>query len=251
MQTTQRCLHSHNSIGNQFDFLAVAVREQFPDPAGENRTGGIRLNAKSSFAEHPSTSRVIKHIIISRKTVDFARNSPHYRTTIAHFLNHGKWDDEKLENIVKTAAGHGCIGYEDLIAAGICREIAGRVNRIVKMAPLSVDDYKSVLRGPVLDRVQESAGCKVNIDGATAGILAERASACAGCGPRSLTPSTRFCSTSRTPRAAGSTCPDAWRGWKKDGPMGRALRRLLCGPSRRAPAHHPVLRGFNRAVLHC
>lgn len=59
------------------------------------------------------TYRVIKHIMAiligmmtigyQGKTVDFARNSPHHRTTIAHFLNHGKWDEEKLENIVKTA----------------------------------------------------------------------------------------------------------------------------------------------------
>jgi len=53
------------------------------------------------------TYRVIKHIMAiligmmtigyRGKTVDFARNSPHHRTTIAHFLNHGKWDEEKLE----------------------------------------------------------------------------------------------------------------------------------------------------------
>lgn len=69
----------------------------------------------------------------------------------------------------------GGIGYDDLIAAGMRREIAGRVNRIVELDPLSADDYKAILRGPVLDRVQETIGCKVSIDGATAGVLAERA----------------------------------------------------------------------------
>ncbi len=37
------------------------------------------------------------------KTVDFARNSPHHRTTIAHFLNQGKWDDKEVEKILKRA----------------------------------------------------------------------------------------------------------------------------------------------------
>lgn len=37
------------------------------------------------------------------KTVDLEGSSPHHRTTIAHFLNHGKWDDGRLEKIIKTA----------------------------------------------------------------------------------------------------------------------------------------------------
>ena len=37
------------------------------------------------------------------KTVDFARFSPCHRTTVAHFLNSGKWDDIKLEAILKQA----------------------------------------------------------------------------------------------------------------------------------------------------
>lgn len=71
----------------------------------------------------------------------------------------------------------GGIGYDDLIAAGMRREIAGRVNRIIELEPLSADDYKAILRGPVLDGVREAVGCKVSIDGATAGVLAERAAA--------------------------------------------------------------------------
>ena len=37
------------------------------------------------------------------KTVDFSRNSLHHRTTIAHFLNQGKWDDTAVEKILKQA----------------------------------------------------------------------------------------------------------------------------------------------------
>ena len=36
------------------------------------------------------------------KTIDFEKYSPCHRTTVAHFLNKGKWDDGTLENIVKT-----------------------------------------------------------------------------------------------------------------------------------------------------
>lgn len=36
------------------------------------------------------------------KTVDFERYSPCHRTTLAHFLNKGKWDDATLEDILKS-----------------------------------------------------------------------------------------------------------------------------------------------------
>lgn len=36
-----------------------------------------------------------------RKTADFARVSFSHRTTIAHFLNHGKWNSDRLQNILK------------------------------------------------------------------------------------------------------------------------------------------------------
>ena len=32
------------------------------------------------------------------KTTDFAKNSSYHRTTIAHFLNSGKWDDSLLSD---------------------------------------------------------------------------------------------------------------------------------------------------------
>ena len=37
------------------------------------------------------------------KTIDFERYSPCHRTTVAHFLNKGKWDDAGLEDILKSA----------------------------------------------------------------------------------------------------------------------------------------------------
>ncbi len=37
------------------------------------------------------------------KIVDAARYSANHRTTIAHFLNQGKWNDRKLEEILKAA----------------------------------------------------------------------------------------------------------------------------------------------------
>ena len=35
------------------------------------------------------------------KTIDFAQVSYYYRTTIAHFLNHGKWNDLALQDTLK------------------------------------------------------------------------------------------------------------------------------------------------------
>ena len=67
---------------------------------------------KFSFSEK-FTHTVLKHIIAilisvfqygyKGKTVQFANVSPHHRTTIAHFLNQGRWDSENFENILKGA----------------------------------------------------------------------------------------------------------------------------------------------------
>ena len=56
---------------------------------------------------------VLKHIIAilisvfqsgyKGKTVQFAQASPHHRTTIAYFLNKGKWDSDKMEDVLKNA----------------------------------------------------------------------------------------------------------------------------------------------------
>ena len=35
------------------------------------------------------------------KTVDFENHSDHHRTTVAHFLNKGKWDETIVEDILK------------------------------------------------------------------------------------------------------------------------------------------------------
>lgn len=35
------------------------------------------------------------------KTVNFEQSSPCHRTTVAYFLNHGKWDDSRLEDVLK------------------------------------------------------------------------------------------------------------------------------------------------------
>ena len=67
-----------------------------------------KLNLCKSFS-----NRVIGHlmsILISifisgyhGKTTDFSQNSSCHRTTIAHFLNSGKWDDTLLENTLKSS----------------------------------------------------------------------------------------------------------------------------------------------------
>ena len=50
------------------------------------------------------------------KTVQFAQVSSCHRTTIAHFLNKGKWDSEALEEILKKAVRH--IIYEQARQTG-------------------------------------------------------------------------------------------------------------------------------------
>ena len=59
------------------------------------------------------SNRIINHfmsILISifclgynGKTTDMAKNSPCHRTTLAHFLNHGKWDDARLNDCLKSS----------------------------------------------------------------------------------------------------------------------------------------------------
>ena len=62
------------------------------------------------------SNRVINHlmsILISifisgyhGKTTDFAKNSSCHRTTIAHFLNSGKWDDSLLSDALNNSIYH-------------------------------------------------------------------------------------------------------------------------------------------------
>lgn len=70
---------------------------------------------------------------------------------------------------------HRDIGYGDLIKAGTRREIAGRINRIVTLDPLSPADYEAILRGPVLSGLERFLGCRISMDGAAAKALAEQA----------------------------------------------------------------------------
>lgn len=58
------------------------------------------ISADNHEAHHGHTDiRLFSRI--SRKTIDFEKYSPCHRTTVAHFLNKGKWDDDTLENILK------------------------------------------------------------------------------------------------------------------------------------------------------
>lgn len=67
-----------------------------------------KLNLCSIFSH-----TVIKHILsilisvfstgYNGKTVDFEKYSSCHRTTIAHFLNNGKWNDNKLQDVIKSA----------------------------------------------------------------------------------------------------------------------------------------------------
>lgn len=75
------------------------------------------------------------------------------------------------------------ITHDDLINAGMRREIAGRINRIVPLRPLTVEDYKAILMGPVLDDLQSARKCAIHIDPQYADSLARQAMA-AGLGVR-------------------------------------------------------------------
>lgn len=68
------------------------------------------------------------------------------------------------------------ISYEDLIASGMRREIAGRINRIVPLHPLTVSDYKALLTGPIIDDLQAAGRYKIEIDNRFVDILSEQAS---------------------------------------------------------------------------
>ena len=50
------------------------------------------------------------------KTVQFAKESLHHRTTIAHFLNKGVWDSDELENLLKKAVINTI--YEEAVRSG-------------------------------------------------------------------------------------------------------------------------------------
>lgn len=75
------------------------------------------------------------------------------------------------------------ISYSDLIGAGMRREIAGRINRIVPLRPLSAADYKEILTGFVLNELQSAGNYTVTIDDEVADRLSSQA-ASSGLGVR-------------------------------------------------------------------
>lgn len=50
------------------------------------------------------------------KTVDFAKAGPHHRTTVSHFLNHGKWNSSRLQEVLKENVIHTI--YQEAVASG-------------------------------------------------------------------------------------------------------------------------------------
>ena len=64
---------------------------------------------------------------------------------------------------------------DDLIEAGMRREIAGRINRIAVLRPLSSDDYHKILMGPVLEELRQNMKSLVDIDEASAQLLIDEA----------------------------------------------------------------------------
>ena len=67
------------------------------------------------------------------------------------------------------------ITYDDLINAGMRREIAGRMNRIVPLRPLAMADYKAILTGSVLKDMQIALKSKIEIDDDSVNYLAGQA----------------------------------------------------------------------------
>ena len=67
------------------------------------------------------------------------------------------------------------ITYDDLINAGMRREIAGRINRIVPLRPLDTADYRAILTGSVLKDMQAAIKSRIELDGASVDFLAEQA----------------------------------------------------------------------------
>lgn len=71
--------------------------------------------------------------------------------------------------------GTGGVTVDDLIACGCRREVAGRIQRIVQLRPLSDAGYRAILTGRVLPDAGQLLGLSVTIDGAAADHLASRA----------------------------------------------------------------------------
>lgn len=71
--------------------------------------------------------------------------------------------------------GNSRITAEDLIEAGMRREIAGRINRIAMLTPLSASEFESILTGPLLRDLEQLGRCRIDIDESSVRLLAEEA----------------------------------------------------------------------------
>ena len=69
------------------------------------------------------------------------------------------------------------ITADDLIEAGMRREIAGRINRIASLNPLSADDFEIILKNLVIKELEENFKCHLTIDESCIQSLAEKAAA--------------------------------------------------------------------------
>ena len=81
-----RSIHHFNSIYNYFKHLKL----------------GLFLS--DIYLKH--LMAIIVSVFLSGyrgKTIDFAQASQNHRTTVAHFLNRGKWNDSALEDILKSS----------------------------------------------------------------------------------------------------------------------------------------------------
>ena len=79
------------------------------------------------------------------KVVGFAVYSPCHRTTVAHFLNNGKWDDNRLEDILKQSASdyiyHEALSCEKPVFCIVDNTIASHTKPSSKALHLIEDVY--------------------------------------------------------------------------------------------------------------
>lgn len=76
------------------------------------------------------------------KTVDFSIVSQHHKTTVAYFLNHGKWDDSALQKALKSSIVE--LIYQEARSSGqpvfciVDDTIASHVKNILGSDPLTI-----------------------------------------------------------------------------------------------------------------
>ncbi|MBO7700255.1 MAG: AAA family ATPase, partial [Eubacteriaceae bacterium] len=67
------------------------------------------------------------------------------------------------------------LSHSDLIKAGMRTEIAGRIERIVQLTPLSGKDMEDILKKSVIPSFERELGIHISLAGESAGFLARRA----------------------------------------------------------------------------